>query len=312
MFQLKKWIIFILTICLTIVLTACVSSKESSSKQASSKEMTTYQVGGKSYKVPKHPQRVAVLQAFYVGNFIKLGIEPVAVADFTADSSIIKPHIKDVPLIGEDDVEKVADAKPDLIVVDAMDKNIKKYEKIAPTVPYEYNDYTHKEIMKEIGKLTNKEDQANDWLKDWDSKTKQDQKEIKQAVGTKATASIFEVEEKGLTIFASNWGRGTDIVNDAFGMEQPAAYKEKLNEKNEGYAPISTEIINRYAGDYIFLSKPSYGNTEFEKSNLWNELPAVKQDKVIEYKAEDYWFTDPLTLEKLREYLKQQILEKAK
>ena len=37
---------------------------------------------------------------------------------------------------------------------------ILKIPKIAPTVPYTYNKYNHKEILKEIGKLTNNEDKA--------------------------------------------------------------------------------------------------------------------------------------------------------
>ncbi|HDM7606440.1 TPA: ABC transporter substrate-binding protein, partial [Staphylococcus aureus] len=72
----------------------------------------------------------------------------------------------------------VAKAKPDLIVVDAMDKNIKKYQKIAPTVPYTYNKYNHKEILKEIGNLTNNEDKAKKWIEEWEDKTRKDKKEI--------------------------------------------------------------------------------------------------------------------------------------
>ncbi len=60
-----------------------------------------------------------------------------------------------------------------------MDKNIKKYQKIAPTIPYTYNKYNHKEILKEIGKLTNNEDKAKKWIEEWDDKTRKDKKEIK-------------------------------------------------------------------------------------------------------------------------------------
>ena len=42
---------------------------------------------------------------------------------------------------------------------------ILKISKIAPTVPYTYNKYNHKEILKEIGKLTNNEDKAKNGLK---------------------------------------------------------------------------------------------------------------------------------------------------
>ncbi len=94
----------------------------------------------KYWKVPEKPKRVAVLTGFMLVILCKnLGIKPIAVSDITKDSSILKPYLKGVDYIGENDVERVAKAKPDLIVVDAMDKNIKKYQKIAPTIPYTYN-----------------------------------------------------------------------------------------------------------------------------------------------------------------------------
>ncbi len=67
-------------------------------------------------KVPEKPKRVAVLTGFYVGNFVRLlGIKPIAVSDITKDSSILKPYLKGVDYIGENDVERVAKAKPDLV-----------------------------------------------------------------------------------------------------------------------------------------------------------------------------------------------------
>ncbi|HCZ0126591.1 TPA: ABC transporter substrate-binding protein, partial [Staphylococcus aureus] len=124
-------------LCSLFILTACSTSVD---KTSDSTKTIDYKIeNGKTLKVPEKPKRVAVLTGFYVGDFIKLGIKPIAVSDITKDSSILKPYLKGVDYIGENDVEKVAKAKPDLIVVDAMDKNIKKYQKIAPTVPYTYN-----------------------------------------------------------------------------------------------------------------------------------------------------------------------------
>ncbi len=88
-------------------------------------------------------------------------------------------------------------------------------------------------------------------------------------------------------------------------------YEAKVKKGGKGYESISKEEISDYAGDYIFLSKPSYGNFDFEKTATWKNLDAVKNDRVITYKAEDYWFTDPLTLEQLRVKLKKEILKKA-
>ncbi len=149
-------------LCNLFILTACSASVD---KTSNSTKTTDYKIeNGETLKVPEKPKRVAVLTGFYVGDFIKLGIKPIAVSDITKDSSILKPYLKGVDYIGENDVERVAKAKPDLIVVDAMDKNI-KIPKIAPTIPYTYNKYNHKEILKEIGKLTNNEDKAKNGLK---------------------------------------------------------------------------------------------------------------------------------------------------
>ncbi|HCZ5506928.1 TPA: ABC transporter substrate-binding protein, partial [Staphylococcus aureus] len=180
-------------LCNLFILTACSASVD---KTSNSTKTTDYKIeNGETLKVPEKPKRVAVLTGFYVGDFIKLGIKPIAVSDITKDSSILKPYLKGVDYIGENDVERVAKAKPDLIVVDSMDKNIKKYQKIAPTIPYTYNKYNHKEILKEIGKLTNNEDKAKKWIEEWDDKTRKDKKEIQSKIG-QATASVFEPDEK--------------------------------------------------------------------------------------------------------------------
>lgn len=163
-------------LCNLFILTACSASVD---KTSNSTKTTDYKIeNGETLKVPEKPKRVAVLTGFYVGDFIKLGIKPIAVSDITKDSSILKPYLKGVDYIGENDVERVAKAKPDLIVVDAMDKNI-KIPKIAPTIPYTYNKYNHKEILKEIGKLTNNEDKAKNGLKSGTIKLEKIKKKFK-------------------------------------------------------------------------------------------------------------------------------------
>lgn len=305
---MKKLLVAILA-CL-LILSAC-SNKGDNKQVDTSKGTKNYKLeNGKTIKVPKNPKKVAVLTAFYVGDFIELGIKPVAVPDWTKDSSIIKPHLGKAQLVGDGNVEQVAKQKPYLIIVDAMDKNIKKYEKIAPTVPYTYTKYNHKEILTELGKLTGKEDKAKDWIDKWNKETAKDKKEIQSKVGN-STASVFEPDSKEIFIYESTWGRGLDIVHDAFGMPMTKEYEAKVKKGGKGYESISKEEISDYAGDYIFLSKPSYGNFDFEKTATWKNLDAVKNDKVITYKAEDYWFTDPLTLEQLRVKLKKEILKKA-
>lgn len=304
--NMKK--VFLMVLCSILFLAACTHTNH---KEKASQETRTYKLeNGKTTTVPKNPKRVAVLTGFYVGDFIELGIKPIAVSNIVQDSSILKSHLKGTTFIGEGDVEKLAKLKPDLIVVDASDKNIKKYEKIATTIPYTYTKYNHKEILKELGKLTNTEDKAQNWIKKWDAQTAKDKKDIQQKIGH-ATASVFEPDIKEIYVYNSTWGRGLDIVHDAFGMPMTQKYKEKLQQVKKGYAAISKEEIADYAGDYIFLSKPSYSAFDFENSKTWKNIEAVKKNRVISYKAEDYWFTDPITLDHLRVKLKKEILNKS-
>ncbi|ULG72368.1 ABC transporter substrate-binding protein [Macrococcus brunensis] len=305
---MKKFLVFLCA--LLLVLAACGNdTKETKESKESKTAMKDYKTeSGKTIKVPEHPKRVAVMTAFYVGDFLELGIKPVAVPAWTKDSSIIGPHLKDVKLVGDNNIEQVVEAKPDLIIADATDKNIKKYEKIAPTVPFTYTNYDYKSILTELGNLVGEKEKAADWIEEWNAKTKNDQQEIKKKVGT-ATASVFELDTKQIYIYEKNWGRGLDIVHDVFGMPMTKTYQQALDKEKKGYDAISVEEIGKYAGDFIFLSKPSYSKMDIEKSNLWSNLDAVKNKRVISYKAEDFWFTDPLTLEALRTELKAEILK---
>lgn len=128
-----KKIFTILCISLLFVTTGCAHEKDNSNNK---EEKVYKQADGKKVNIPKNPQRIAVLTPFYVGDFIKLGIKPVAVLDWTKDSNILKPYLKKSASVGENDVEEVAKQKPDLIITDSRDKNIKKYNKIAPTIAF--------------------------------------------------------------------------------------------------------------------------------------------------------------------------------
>ncbi len=63
-----------------------------------------------------------------------------------------------------------------------MDKKYKKIPKNSANNPIYINKYNHKEILKEIGKLTNNEDKAKKWIEEWDDKTRKDKKEIQSKI----------------------------------------------------------------------------------------------------------------------------------
>lgn len=75
--------------------------------------------------MPKNPKRIAVVAPSYAGGIKKLGGNVVAVSNQVDQSSIPKDKFKGVTKVGDDDVEKVAKQKPDLIIVLDQNKNIK-------------------------------------------------------------------------------------------------------------------------------------------------------------------------------------------
>ncbi|MDW4304034.1 ABC transporter substrate-binding protein [Staphylococcus saprophyticus] len=292
---------------LMLILAACGNKSDSDSNSDKKEETKSYKLdSGKSIDIPKNPERIAVVAPTYAGGIKYLGGKIVAVNEQVDNSKLLKDKFKGVEKIGENDVEKVAKTKPDLIVVYSTDKNIKKYQKIAPTVVYDYGKHKYLDQQRELGKLLGKEDEVKSWEDKWKSQTKKDGQEIKDKIGEDATVSIFDEFDKKLYSYGPNWGRGGEVLYQAFGLKIP----DKLNDlvKKEGWAEVKQEKIADYAGDYIVSTSEGKSTPAYEKTDLWNNIPAVQQDHVIKVQAETYWYNDPYTLEFMRKDLKEKLL----
>lgn len=292
---------------LMLILAACGNKSDSDSNSDKKEETKSYKLdSGKSIDIPKNPERIAVVAPTYAGGIKYLGGKIVAVNEQVDNSKLLKDKFKGVEKIGENDVEKVAKTKPDLIVVYSTDKNIKKYQKIAPTVVYDYGKHKYLDQQRELGKLLGKEDEVKSWEDKWKSQTKKDGQEIKDKIGEDATVSIFDEFDKKLYSYGPNWGRGGEVLYQAFGLKIP----DKLNDlvKKEGWAEVKQEKIADYAGDYIVSTSEGKSTPAYEKTDLWNNIPGVQQDHVIKVQAETYWYNDPYTLEFMRKDLKEKLL----
>ncbi|RIP37452.1 ferrichrome ABC transporter substrate-binding protein [Staphylococcus gallinarum] len=292
-------------IALVLILAACGNKSDSDSKK---EETKTYKLdSGKNIDVPKSPKRIAVVAPTYAGGIKYLGGNIVAVNKQVDSSKLLKDKFKGVTKVGDNDVEKIAKSKPDLIIVYSTDKNIKKYKKIAPTVVFDYGKHKYLDQQQELGKLLGKEDKVKDWEEKWKAQTKKDGKEIKDKIGKDATVSIFDEYDKKLYSYGPNWGRGGEVLYQAFGLKMP----EKLDKlvKKEGWAEIKQEKLADYAGDYIISTSEGKATPSYAKTDLWNNIPAVKNDNVIKVQAETYWYNDPYTLEYMRKDLKEKLLK---
>ena len=303
-FNMKKLLIPLIV--LVLVLAACGNGSDDNGDKNDKK--TYKQDDGKKVKVPKHPKRVVVLGTTYAGGLKQLDTNIVGVANLVDDSKVLKKKFKGVKKVDPEKVESVAKLKPDLIVTYNTDKNLKKLNKIAPTVAYDYQKHDYKDQHKELGKLVGKEDKAQKWIDDWDKKTRNDSKEIKDKLGQDTTVSIIKDFDKKVYALGKTYGHGSEVVYDSFGMKMPDKV-EKATKKND-LAEISNEEIPEMAGDYVITPVAKGGKLSFEDQDYWKNTDAVKNGHTIKVDEGIYWLNDPYSMDYERKDLKEQWLDK--
>ncbi|MNK46526.1 Iron(3+)-hydroxamate-binding protein FhuD precursor [compost metagenome] len=305
--------LFIPFILLTLVLVSACSStasetpkKEVDTQTQTQNAMITYQSESGPVQVPANPERVVVLSSF-AGNVMALGVNLVGVDSW----SKMNPRfdkLKDVQEVSDESLEKIIELKPDLIIGLSTIKNIDKLKQIAPTVTYTYGKVDYLTQHLEIGKLLNKEKEAQAWISDFKTRAQKAGEEIKAKIGADKTVSVIENFDKQLYVYGNNWGRGTEILFQTMKLEMPKKVKDMA--LKAGYYALSTEVLPEYAGDYVILSKNPDTDNSFQQTDIYKNLPAVKNNHVFEANAKEFYFNDPLTLDYQLQFFIQKFLGK--
>ncbi|MCM3122950.1 iron-hydroxamate ABC transporter substrate-binding protein [Mesobacillus sp. AQ2] len=294
---------------LVLVISACGAEekKESSSgKKAEDKPQTiTYDSENGPVEVPANPERVIVLSSF-AGNVMALDV-PIVGVDSWSKMNPRFEKLQGVEEVTDENLEKIIELNPDLIIGLSNIKNVDKLKEIAPTVTFTYGKLGYLEQHLEIGKVLNKEKEAQGWIDNFKAESKAAGEEIKAKIGADATVSVIENFDKELYVFGDNWARGTEILYQEMGLNMPEKVKEAALEP--GYYAISPEVLSEYAGDYVVFSKNAEGDTSFQQTETYKNIPAVKNNRVFEVNAKEFYFNDPLTLEYQLEFFKKSFLE---
>jgi iron complex transport system substrate-binding protein len=307
---MKKLSLLLISLLVMFVLAACGSNKEegtSSSKKEKSSEPTTitYESENGPVEVPADPQRVLVLSSF-AGNVMALDVPLVGVDSWSKMNPRFEEKLEGVEEVTDENLEKIIELEPDLIVGLSNIKNVDKLKEIAPTVTFTYGavDYLTQHV--EIGKLLNKEKEAQAWVDDFETRTKQVGDDIKAEIGEDATVTVIESFDKQLYVFGDNWGRGTEILYQEMGLGMPERVKEMA--LKDGYYALSAEVLPEYTGDYLIFSKHKDADNSFEETETFKNIPAVKNDQLFTVDAMEFYFNDPLTLDYQLEFFKESFL----
>lgn len=282
---------------LLFIASACsgnTTEKNSSTAKEPKKETITYQSENGPIEVPAHPKRVVVLSSF-AGHVMALGVNLVGVDSWSKMNPRFQDKLKNVEAVTDEDIEKIMELKPDLIIGLSNIKNVDKLSKIAPTVTYTYGKVDYLTQFLEIGKLLNKEKEAKAWIDDFKQRAQKAGEEIKAKIGENATVSVIESFDKQLYVFGNNWGRGTEILYQEMKLKMPKKVEEMA--LKPGYYALSPEALPEFAGDYLIVSKNPDADNSFQQTETYKNIPAVKNGHVFEANAKEFYFNDPITLD---------------
>jgi len=289
------WIQAIVVVTIVMLLGAC-------SSQSKSQNTMTFEAANGQIEVPVNPERIVTLAPNYAGYLLALGITPVGVPEFTLGNPYLQEQLKDVANLGanaalEPTVEQVLELKPDLIIGLTALKNVEQLAKIAPVVTFDATK-NNREVLQELGKLTHREQQAKDWLAQWDEKIAQWKPQV-EAAAKDRTFSIMYPSDKGVYIFKEGYGRGTEILYGDFGLKMPDKAAQAF-EEGKGFYIASLESLPDLAGDYIFyapwLGDQAKAATVYDTS-VWKGLPAVKDGHAFDVDYNIFTFSDPFSWE---------------
>ncbi|MET3196857.1 iron-hydroxamate ABC transporter substrate-binding protein [Bacillus sp. OAE603] len=303
---MKKFLVPFLLV-FVLIISACSNNSTDKDKGKSAKKSgtITYESQNGPVKVPADPKRVVVLSSF-AGNVMALGVNIVGVDAWSKANPRWTDKLKDAEEVTDESLEKIIELNPDLIIGLDNVKNIDKLKEIAPTVVYTYGkvDYLTQHI--EIGKLLNKEKEAQAWVDDFKERAAQAGEDIKAKIGADTTVSVIEKFDKQLYVYGNNWGRGTEILYQEMKLKMPKKVEE--NALKPGYFAISLEVLPEFMGDYVIFSKFDQTDTSVETTETYKNIPAVKNQHVYEVNGSEFYFNDPLTLDMQLDFFKEKFL----
>lgn len=288
-------------------------SADDTTTAAEEGETIAYQSDAGEVQVPKNPKRIIDLTAFSTGYFVALDAPVVGALSGAMNNKYIKDQLTNegtTDLGEKPTAERLVSLKPDLIIVYTGTEGIDQLSQIAPVVQIKYGERNYKDLMLELGKLTNREDAAKEWITKWEAQIKELKPKVEEVVGDR-TVSILNPYTKGLFVFGHNFGRGGEIIYGEFGLKAPAKAQAEAIDSGTGWASISMEVLQEYAGDIIFTS-PWSGDTSDPQivydNTLWKNLPAVKAGNVFQLDPTSDTYNDPVSLEGQLRFISDSLL----
>lgn len=280
--------------CMTaVMLVGCGVNGGTSNEKTSEKTVTVTDVRGE-VEIPAEPQRIVDLSGnsdiLSILGYKVIGTANSDAYDYTKFPSYLEETLKGAEILGYSmqdtmDVEAVMNLNPDLIVISTVqEKMYDQLSEIAPTVMIQLEALNWKDDVKAFAKVFNKEDAANNWLQAYEAKAKAAGEKIKSEYGEDTTYLSFLASGGQFFVF-DGAGFGSVLYED-MGLKKP----EGMPEQSDISLPVVTyEGLASIKADYIFAIATAEDLAQLESNAIWNNLPAVKEGKVVILESSPYF-----------------------
>lgn len=290
----KRILKTIVATCMTAMMfVGCASNNTTNEDKTTENTVTVTDVRGE-VEIPANPKRIVDLS----GNsdiLSILGYKVVGTAnsdayDYTKFPSYLEETLSGAKILGYSmqdtmDVEAVMNLNPDLIVISTVqEKMYDALSEIAPTVMIQLEALNWKDDVRALGKVFGKEDVANEWIANYESKAKDAGDKIKAKYGDDTTYLSFLAS--GGQFFVFDGAGFGDVLYKDMGLAKP----EGMPEQTDISLPVVTyEGLAAIKADYIFAIATDEDLAQLEANSIWNNLPAVKNGNVVILESSPYF-----------------------
>ena len=292
----------------------CSNSKTSEESNTSNEKRIFQSVKGE-VEIPANPKKIVDISGS-TEELVLLGHTPVATANVDSYKTDQVPEymadkLKDTKIVGHSmmdtaDIEGILSVEPDLIIMSPRQEKIyDQLAEIAPTVIINDNANDWEAKFKEVAKLFDQEEEAQNWLDNYYKKAKEVGEEIKKANGDGTYLSVLA--SSGQFMVFTEGGIGTILKSD-MSLPQPS----KMPEQDSITLPtVTLEGLTEIDADHIIVLGTESDKSNLESNSVWNEMRAVKNGKVTILDVSPYFSQayNPMGRELLLESIKNELVK---
>lgn len=242
---------------------------------------------GRTIVIEKEPQAVVTNYLPLWETLILLGVKPIAVSGadnyiktWDAFEGYDVSGVKDLGA-SELNLELLAQLKPDMILNQSYDmKNLEigNLEKIGPVAVFGNDTKMDWRLsLREVAKIVNKQDKAEEVIKDMDEKLEADREKLAEKYKDQ---TVVQFSLMGKDKYYVAYRPDLYDKEKGLGLNVPEGFTQ-----SETYEQISMEALVKMNPDYIFVNVFDGDEPlleELDNNSVWKSLKAVKNEHIYQ------------------------------